>query len=240
MPPRPTPHDFWLHLRVRRPDLARRLDGLQGMEIAPGALVVRAPRGGWSLAEIEARFAELGGEAAGFFGPGVGVRVEATAADPEALPFAVLASKEWNHAAFWAWDAGGSAVLAVRKPRYLQGWVPATSGPLGGPAPCAGDPEAAVFREEGPDPAEALPPLLDRLADLARASSSYAQLVAAFPGDAAADRLEARLYAAKEWGTPRTPAPVLQKYVGRLHYVSPSAPPLGVREARAALRGEGR
>ncbi len=233
----PTPHDFWLHLRVHRPDLARRLDGVRGLERAAGALLVRAPAGSWSLAEIEARRADLGREAERFFGAGVPVRVEAGPADPEALPLPVVASKVWNHVAFWAWGEAGSAVVAVRKPRYLEQWLPAASrsGDVAAPGE---DPEATVLREEEPDPAEALPALLDRLAELARAASSYAQLVAAFPGDDAAGRLEARLYAAKEWGTPVTPAPVLHKYVGRLHYVGPAAPLLGVRTARAALGRE--
>ncbi len=233
MPHTPTPHDFWLHLRVHRPDLARRLDGVRGIERTAGALVVRAPAGSWSLAEIEARLADLGREAGRFFGEALPVRVEAGPADPEALPLPVLASKVWNHVAFWAWDQEGSAVVAVRKPRYLEHWLPAASR-SGGGAPEA-DPEAAVLRMPEPDPSEALPTLLDRLAELARASSSYAQLVAAFPGDGLAERLEARLYATKEWGTARTPGPVLHKYVGRLHYVGPAAPPLGVRTARAAL-----
>jgi hypothetical protein len=238
VPRNPTPHDFWLHLRVHRPDLARRLDGVRGLERARGALLVRAPAGSWTLAEIEARLADLGREAGRFFGTEVPVRVEAGPADPEALPFPVLASKVWNHVAFWAWGEAGSVMVAVRKPRYLEHWLPAAAGADDAAAP-AEDPEATVLREAKPDPSEALPALLDRLAALARASSSYAQLVAAFPGDAAADRLEARLYAAKEWGTPATPGPVFHKYVGRLHYVGPAAPPLGVRTARAAL-GRGR
>jgi hypothetical protein len=38
----------------------------------------------------------------------------------------------------------------------------------------------------------------------------------------------------KEWGTPRIPAGVLQKFVGRLHYVDPTCPVLGVRLANRA------
>ncbi|MDW7712308.1 MAG: hypothetical protein SCH98_17720 [Deferrisomatales bacterium] len=232
----PTPHDFLLHLRGRTPALARRLDGITGLERSGHELRVRSPTGGWALRELERLRGELSGEAHRFFGPETAVVLVPGPENPEALPFPVLASKLWNHVVFWVWHGGRSGALAVRKTHYAEAWMAAARrGGEEGLVPLA-DPEAVWLGEELP-PETALPHLLDRLADLARAHASYAQLVAPFPGDGPADRLEARLYAVKEWGTPRTPAPILQKYTGRLHYADPARPPLGVRLARGLLSG---
>jgi hypothetical protein len=105
------------------------------------------------------------------------------------------------------------------------------------------DPEATWIEPARYEPWDSLAPedalrgLLEGLCGLARTTQSYAHLVLAFPGDDLADRLEARLYALKEWGTPSIPAGVLQKFVGRLHYVDPTRPVLGLRLASRALRG---
>lgn len=234
----PTPHDFLLHLRNHGPVLARRLDGITGLERAGTELRVRAPAGAWALRELERRRDSLSAQARRFFGRDFSVRLLPGTEDLEALPFPVLASKLWNHVVFWVWEAGRSGALAVRKPRYREVWLPTARS--GGEAACRplDDPEAwwiAATLPKSARPEEAVPGLLDALATLARGAASYAHLVTAFPGDRAADRLEARLYGVKEWGTPGTPAPVLQKYTGRLHYADPARPPLGVRLARALL-----
>ncbi|MEW6488597.1 MAG: hypothetical protein AB1578_11890 [Thermodesulfobacteriota bacterium] len=234
----PAPHDFLLHLRGCAPDLARRFDGIQGMERARAELRIRAPAGSWALGELELRRDELAREVERFFGPPFSAALHPGAEDPEALPLPVVSSKVWNHVAFLAWEGRRAGVLAVRKPRYRDAWVPAARAGDGPALRLLEDPEAAWVPAELPEgegPEAALPGFLDELAALAREGGSYAHLVAAFPGDAAADRLEARLYAVKEWGTPRTPAPLLHKYTGRLHYCGPALPLLGLRLARIRL-----
>ncbi len=214
------------HLRIHAPDLARRLDGIVGLERAGGRVRIRIPSGGWCARELEARTGPLASEVRRVFGAQFGVELVPTAPDPERLPFPVLASKHWNHVVFLAWTAGCTAALAVPKPRYLETWLV-----HGGPPDPENDPEAAIYRFEAPLEA-ALPQLLDRLAELARRKRSYAQIVAPFPGDHVADRLEGLLYRIRDWGTPRTPAPVLQRYTGRIHYTDPDRPPLGIRLVR--------
>jgi hypothetical protein len=208
------------------------------MERAGTELRIRAAAGSWTLRELEERRGELAGEAARFFGPGLSTVLQPGPEDPEALPFPVLSSKVWNHAAFLAREGRRAGILVVRKPRYREVWVPAARAGDGPALALLEDPEAAWFPAElpaGEGPEAALPGFLDALAALARESGSYVHLVAPFPGDEAADRLEGRLYAVKEWGTPRTPAPLLHKYTGRFHYADPTVLLLGLRLARARL-----
>lgn len=234
------PHDFLLWLRGCAPALARRFDGIRGMERAGAELRVRAPTQSWTLHELEHRRDEVAREVERFFGPPFSAVLQPGPEDPEALPFSVVSSKMWNHVGFFAWEGRRAGVLAVRKPRYGETWIPAARTGDGPALRLLEDPEAAWLPAElpqGAGPEAALPGLLDDLAALAREGGSYAHLVASFPGDEVADRLEARLYAVKEWGTPRTPAPLLHKYTGRLHYGSPTRPLLGLRLARARLSG---
>lgn len=241
----PSPHDLILHLRTHCPGLARRLDGVRGVGRTGDVLVVRAPAGSWSLGELTREAEGLEREARRVLGPGVTVRLEASPPDPEALPFPATASKVWNHLAFWAWTGAQAAFAAVPKPRYAESWLPL--GGAAGPAQvlqeAEQDPRTRLLIYDAPaelpagedGPSWTLPAALDDLAALARDCGSYVHLVTPFPGDLEAARLEGRLLAVKEWGTPATPGPVLQKYVGRLHYVAADAPPLGVRVARLAL-----
>ncbi len=219
------------HLRIHAPDLARRMDGIAGLERAGRRVRIRVPAGGWCARELEARTGRLAAEVRRVFGAEFGVELVPAAPDPERLPFPVLASKHWNHVVFLAWHAGRTAALAVPKPRYSEAWL-AHEGP---PDP-ENDPEAAAYRFTGSLEA-VLPQLLDRLAELARRKRSYAQIVTSFPGDDAADRIEGLLYRIRDWGTPCTPAPVLQKYTGRVHYTDPGRPPLGMRLVRERLEG---
>ncbi|MBE0617935.1 MAG: hypothetical protein IH608_08425, partial [Proteobacteria bacterium] len=216
-----------------------RLDGITGLERSGDEIRLRAPASSWAHRELLGQQGELVAEARRFFGAAVGVNLLAGTPDPEVLPFPVLASKVWNHVAFWVWDGSRSGALVVRKPRYREVWL-ATAATAGEEAlhPLT-EPEVVWLERSlhggGPGPADALPHLLDELSALTRSAASYAHLVAAFPGDANAEALEARLYGVKEWGTPRTPAPLLQKYVGRLHYADAERPPLGLRLARRLL-----
>ena len=243
MSPRPTPHDFLLRLRNRHPFLARRLDGIRGLAREGGALRVSVPEGSWSHRELEGCQEDIAAAAETFFGEPLALELHVGSGDPEALPFAVAASKVWNHAVFWTWEGARSAVLAVRKTTYAERWIPAAraSGEEGLAVRLAAQGEAFVRTYAVPDDGVEwiLPSILEDLFGLARETMSYAQLVAAFPGDEEADRLEARLYAVKEWGTPAVPAPLLHKYVGRVHYACPRALPLGLRLARQAMRAGG-
>ena len=210
-----------------------------GLERSGNAIRLQAPADGWAHRALREQGQELAAEASRFFGATMEVNLVTGKADPEGLPFPVLSSKVWNHAAFWAWDGNRSGALVVRKPRYREVWL-ATAAAAGEEALDPLTDSEVVWLETsrstgGPQVADALPDLLDELAALARGASSYAQLLAAFPGDEVAEALEARLYAIKEWGTPNTPAPLLQKYVGRLHYADPERPPLGLRLARRLL-----
>ncbi len=222
----PTVLDYLVLLRNRAPCLARRTDGISGLERSGTVLRLRAPEGSWALGELGSRAGDLEAWARTLFGPGTRPEVAASTPDPERLPFPVLSSKHWKHVAFWAWEGGRSAVLCLRKTDYPGALEP------GGPGPRVEVIEAAHPPGE---PWEALPGLLDTLCGLARAARSYVHLVCPFPGDPPADRLEARLYGVKEWGTPATPAPVLRKYCGRIHYTDPRRPPLGVRAALGRL-----
>ncbi|MBI5442992.1 MAG: hypothetical protein HY900_17480, partial [Deltaproteobacteria bacterium] len=219
---------------TRAPWLARRLDGISGMELTGGALLLRAPGRSWAYGELEGHRRPLEEAARGFFGPGTRLLVEPSPAE-EVLPFPVLSTKTWNHVAFWAWSGGVSVVLALPKPAYLEALR--ASDPTNAARSHA---EARVLRHEAPAgrsgadaAAWVLPDVLDGLCALAREKASYAQLVTGFPGDTEADLLESRLYAVKEWGTPTTPGPVLQKYVGRAHYASAGL--AGLRAVVAAV-----
>lgn len=240
-----TPHDFLLYLRTRCPALARRLDGLGGLERAGSGLALRVPEGSWAHQELDAQKQLLETEAQRFFGPRMGTELFPTPADPEALPLPVLSSKYWNHVAFCGWSPRRAAVLAVRKPRYLDHWLPRALRVPDGDLlrETLADPDCAWFGYSTPHslpPGEdavtwLLPQLLEDLAALARAGGSYAHLVSAFPGDPTAERWESRLYAAKEWGTPSVPSSILRKYAGRLHYAGPGETLLGLRLVRLAL-----
>jgi hypothetical protein len=138
--------------------------------------------------------------------------------------------------------------VAVRRPRYGEQWLALAAAADDRVAEELAAPEVFVRRYRAPAGVPAgetaslwlLPDILADLCRLARETSSYAQLVLPFPGDEEADRLEARLCAVKEWGTPDVPAPILQKYVGRLHYLAPGASSIGVRAAEITLaRGAG-
>jgi len=233
----PSVQDFLMTLRTRRPDLARRFDGIRSLGFSAGTLTAAADPVGWTGRELASRQDEIAVAAARFFGPGTTFALADAPAEPLGLPFPVLSTKAWNHVAFLAWEEDGRwAAPAVRKPAYREHWQAA---PPEAWAALDAEGDEALFAgcfapEEGPE--NLLPGLMDALAALARRTFSYAQLVTPFPGDAVADRLEARLYAVKEWGTPATPAPLFPKYVGRLHYLDPAAPPAGFAAARFLVR----
>lgn len=220
------PHNFLLQLRCLRPALARRFDGMRTLGLSGGVLTVRAPLRSWPGSDLAALRGEVEAEAARFFGAGTRFAVEDAPEDPERLPFPVTATKHWNHVAFLSPEPGGFRALALSKTLY------AALDPAKAEAEPDGEGVRRFSFREGADPLDALAPLLDWAAALAREASSYVQFVAAFPGDEAADRWEARLYAAKEWGTPRTPPALLARHAGRLHYADPAAPLLGIRLAR--------
>ena len=236
----PTAYDLLLHLRCRVPHLARRLDAIRSLGCRNGVLTVLVPEDSWCLDELCRHQGELQREAERVFGHLVRLEIDLAPAAPQALPLPVMSSKYWNHVAFVAATPDGVGAVVVPKPQYLDRWLD-TLAAGGTPDPTADSAGRGVrvLRHPGGETqatAEtpmviALPDLLDELAALARAERSYVQLVTAFPGDPAADRLESRLYAVKEWGTPRTPGPILQKYVGRIHYSGPDQPILGMRLA---------
>jgi hypothetical protein len=205
-----TANDLRLHLRCHAPHLARRLDAVLGLGVGHGVLAVRVTGDGWSAKELDRWGPELEREAARVLGEPVRLAIERRPAAADALPLPVVSTKYWNHVAFVAAAPRSTGVIAVPKPLYQDHWVPrALAGTLPTregmqredkvrclryPAPAATAPEDALLA--------ILPELLDDLAALARSCRSYTQLVTAFPGDAVADRLEARLYGVKEWGTP--------------------------------------
>ncbi len=233
---RPTVQGFLLRLRGVDPPLARRLDGVVGLGWDGATLTARVPKGSWALAEAGRLRGRLARAVRDHFGRTARLRLDPTRPAPERLPFSVLASKVWNHVGFWVWDADRFGVLAVPKPLYLDGWLPAAAA--GGDAAVATEGEGVrwVWGPVPPSrPEDAPAAFLDPLAALCRERRSYTQFVTPFPGDPVADRLESRLAAVRDWGTPTTPGPVLTRYTGRLHYVSPSRPVLGVRLARRRL-----
>ncbi|HSH70695.1 MAG TPA: hypothetical protein VK997_12300 [Deferrisomatales bacterium] len=234
-----TANDLLLRLRCHAPHLARRLDGIRGMGVRGGVVTVRTSEDGWTARQLRQLGPELEREAGRVWGEAMRLEIEACPPARDALPLPVASTKYWNHVVFVAATPRGVSALAAPKPLYQDQWVPqAAAGTLPPrerlsledrvrflryPAAATAAPEDAMLA--------ALPGLLDDLAELARDHRSYAQLVMAFPGDAVADRLEARLYGIKEWGTPRTPGPILHKYVGRVHYLPPDTPHLGLRLA---------
>ena len=234
-----TAHDLLLHLRCHAPHLARRLDAIRGLGVHRGVVTVQVAEDGWSAGELMQLGPELEREAGRICGEPMRLEIEPCPLAPDALPLPVASTKYWNHVVFMTATPQAVSVVATPKPRYQDQWVPqAAEGTLPPrerlslednvrflryPASGAAAPADAILAS--------LPGLLDDLAELARACRSFAQLVLAFPGDAVADRLEARLYGVKEWGTPRTPGPILHKYVGRVHYLPPDTPHLGLRLA---------
>lgn len=219
-----TPHNFLLHLRNHAPALARRLDNVRGMGFYGGALRLTVYPEGWTGRELTARHEELEMRARAFFGPETTLALETTDDDPQRLPFAVTASKVWNHVVFVWSDATGRGLWVVRKPAYGD-WVKA------GDPKSESTPPSSGLAGEGPL-LDALPGLADWLCTLARDQRSYFHLVTPFPGDGIADRWEGRLYGIKEWGTPKTPGSILHKYLGRIHYCDPTSPLAGVEVAR--------
>ena len=234
------PQDFLTFLRTRCPPLARRFDGVLGLAWEGRELRVRVTAGSWCEIELDHWREETGLLAERLFGAGTRVHLEAVAADPLALPLPVASTKVWNHVAFWARGTRQAAAVAVRKPRYLERWTVLAEGPSDDEL---ADPEVFTASYEVPSslpPGEdadtwLLPGLAEDLCRLGRDAASYVQLLLPFPGDGRAHRLEARLGAVKEWGTPEVPAAILQKYLGRIHYLPPDARPAGVRGAERYL-----
>ncbi len=234
-----TAQDMLLHLRCHAPHLARRLDAIRGLGVHRGVVTVQVAGDGWCAGELMQLCPELEREAARVFGGPIRLEVERCPPALDALPMPVASTKYWNHVVFMTATQQAVRAVAVPKPLYQDRWVPgAAAGTLPPRERLSLEDNVRFLHYPAARPAapadamlDALPGLLDDLAELARAHRSYAQLVLAFPGDAVADRLEARLYGVKEWGTPRTPGPILHKYVGRVHYLPPDTPHLGLRLA---------
>ena len=237
MIPGKTPHNFLLHLHNCAPWAARLLDGAKAIGLENGALKVKIDQTSWPGLELSDRRAELEEEARRFFEGQINLLLLEAPFDPWALPFPVNASKFWNHAAFIRVEPGaGVEVVALRKTLYAK----MTKGEVE-----PGGVEGIVrfeFEARPPESGEdllldSLPRIADRLCALARGESSYAHLLSAFPGHGEAERLEGRLYGIKEWGTPVTPSAILQKYLGRLHYVNPRLPQVGLIFRQGLCRG---
>jgi hypothetical protein len=220
-----TPQNFLLWLRSRRPHLARLLDGARSLGRFGQSVELKAPGEGWPGTEIFSRREELSLAVREFWGEGAVFEVAKTPWDRERLPFPVTSSKVWNHVAFFALEGGFSAVAVVRKPALEK--LLAQGGGKGG----TGEFERSggiVWRDLPSEPGEFFPELLDRLLALMREERSYVHLVTGFKSHEAAGEQEAALYAVKEWGTPLSPAPLLQKYIGRVHFADSDNPSLGL------------
>ncbi|TAL18456.1 hypothetical protein EPN96_01425 [bacterium] len=220
-----TPQNFLLWLRSRKPQLARLLDGARSIGSSGRRVEIRAPGEGWPGAEIFSRREELSSAVREFWGAGAVLELSNTPWDKERLPFPVTASKVWNHVAFFALEGEGSAVAIIRKPALEK--LPAKNG---------GKAEIGEFEKAGgvlwrglpSKTGEFFPSLLDRLLPLMREERSYVHLVTGFAGHEIAGELESALYAVKEWGTPLSPAPLLQKYIGRIHFADSENPSPGL------------
>ncbi len=217
-----TPHNFLIYLRNLHPELARLFDGVKRLGLTGHALTASADLSLWPGNELNARRAEINGAATSFFGEGWSFELEEGERGDDFLPIQIAATKYWNHVAFLSLGEGRRPGLFVlRKTDYLGKFLEGGFAALG--------PDTYLLRRLAPPgqvygPEELIldfPALLDEMCDLARTSQSYVQFLAEFPGHADAEKLESRLYAVKEWGTPQTPAPILQKYVGRIHFADP-------------------
>lgn len=231
------PHNFLLHLRNRHPWGARLLDGVKGLGLAGSTLEIKIDTSDWPGNELSRRAGELGAIASKFFGKEVGLSLFHSPSDAEHLPFPVTATKYWNHVAFLhLGDDGAVGVFGLRKTAYAE-LLRADGSTPGENA------EAFTFGRPagGNEPLgrhlDALPDLLDLMATTARAQSSYVQLVTPFPGHERAEALEGRYCSIKEWGTPATPPAILQKFAGRIHYLTPSASHRGLSLAKSAAGG---
>lgn len=233
------PHNFLLHLRNSHPWGARLFDGLKGLGLAGSTLEIKIDTSDWPGSELSRRADELGAIASKFFDREVGLSLMHSPADAEHLPFPVTATKYWNHVAFLhLGEDGAVGVFGLRKTAYaemLKG-DGATPGENAG-AFTFGWPSGG--NEAPENHLEALPGLLDLLAATARAQASYVQLVTPFPGHERAEALEGRYCSIKEWGTPTTPSAILQKYAGRIHYLTPQASHRGLSLAKSAAGGGG-
>lgn len=231
-----TPHNFLLHLRSRAPWCARLMDGARALSFVGGVLTIKTDTSVWPGSELNGRLAEVTAEAARFFGGDARVELVTAPQNAEYLPFAVNASKYWNHAAFISFDGAGVRLLAARKPFYalkmIKGEMVEEDWAETLRLTWDGDPADPVRGLN-----EVLPELFDLLCAFSRENFSYAHIIAAFPGHEAADAIEARMYAIRDWGTPATPPAVLQKYVGRIHYVNPLEPPMGIKMSQALGSG---
>ncbi len=226
------PQNFLIHLRNSCAPLARRMDGVRTLGLGGGVLTLKVDTASWPGSELVAGGGELEGYAAGFFGDGTSVAFDEAAPDPQRLPFPINASKVWNHVSFISVASDHPVgVLSVRKRDYANwvktGWVKTGEPGEGGeqlllPASGATGIDSLIA---------AMPQLVDQLCAMARENRSYAQLVMRFPGDVDADRIEGALYSVKEWGTPETPGPIFQKFLGRIHYVDPCTEILGLKLA---------
>lgn len=224
-----SPHGFLLYLRARHPALARRFESFTTLGHTEGALRAKLDHTGWPGAELMA-LAEQGKPFAeavrAFFGPESAVELEPAASDPERLPFPVTSTKYWNHVAFIVGAEESSALVALPKPVYAELLKEGAAA-----EEFVAHEKVLTMRVDEPRLAAALLHFIDPLAALARELRSYVHFLTPFPGDAEATALEARLYSMKEWGTPSTPYEIARKFLGRLHYCDPDAPPLGARIA---------
>ncbi|PLX40003.1 MAG: hypothetical protein C0608_10295 [Deltaproteobacteria bacterium] len=214
-----TPHNFLLSLRGVRPDIARLFDGVRSLGFFQGRLSAKVDIAAWPGSELVIRAEEVEGLVKAFFGEESLFELDPADPDRERLPFPLLSSKVWNHIAFLCLSEEHVSAFIIRKPSYerLRRGDEASLE------------EAVNISLNG---ALALPELVDELTALAREDRSYVHLLAPFPGHGEAELWEALLYRVKEWGTPSTPAPVIQKYLGRLHWSDPDSPPLGIIRAR--------
>ena len=213
-----TPHNFLLHLRGVLPGMALLFDGVRALGFLEGRLTAKVDIAAWPGSELVLRAEEVEGEVKRFFGGDSIFEIDPADPDSEWLPFPLLSSKVWNHIAFLKLESQLIDAIIMRKPAYEK--------------LRRGDKtqlkEADTRSLNGPTP---LPTLVDELTLIAREKRSYVHLLAPFPGHIESERWESYLYRVKEWGTPATPAPVMQKYLGRIHWCDPENPPLGVRLA---------
>ncbi len=225
----PTPHNFLLNLRVANPEVARLLDFARMVSLEGETIVIKAPSEGWPGKELFGRIGELESLVRSFFGERCRVSLLPVPLPPETLPSPVMAGKVNNHALFWARRDGVGAALLARKPEIAK----AAESKILLNGQNAVDFGAEFFR------AGTISELLDTLLAKMREEFSYAHIIVPFEGHEAARELEYGLYAAKEWGTPHSPAPLLQRFIGRLHYCDPASPPGAMRSAENFLAGLG-